>query len=409
MSNIKFISNNSSTNHLYYILQNFEGADEIWIATAFLKISGLNLLLPAIKKHIKANKPIQIIAGQNFGLTEPQALRTLHDLFISKPNAQLFLDKAISNEQVFHPKLFIFKNGSSGTVLSGSANITKGGLISNNEVSVSIDVTTVDKEWKELNSYFKKITSRSNSEIVNLMVIGRYTQFYLEQKAARSRQKASPEKNPDDYNFTYKKLKERLRTFDKAQFIELSKERKKHYKEAKVLLDEIVESNRLSQTRFEQIIDLLVGRAGHKSLWKSGSLFRHRKAVYNHKTEFKRLVSYIKTNQTKSQSYVFTGAKELVDDIRGARINYVTEIMMTYQPNRFANLNSNPITVLDEEAGVYFKSHSGQYKGKDYEEYCAIIKEICNELGFNDMLEADSFINEIYWKLKKKIAHCKTR
>ncbi len=73
---------------------------------------------------------------------------------------------------------------------------------------------------------------------------------------------------------------------------------------------------------------------------------------------------------------------------------------MTYQPKRFANLNSNPITVLDEEAGVYFKSHSSSFNGNDYEEYCSLINEIAMRLELKNMLEVDSFFNEIVWEIK---------
>ena len=122
--------------------------------------------------------------------------------------------------------------------------------------------------------------------------------------------------------------------------------------------------------------------------------------VYECKNEFRDLVTFIKESQNEPASIVFDGAKELVNDVRGASINYVTEIMMTYQPNRFANLNRNPITVLDKEAGVYFKSHSSSFNGEDYQDYCLLIEEICNELDLKNMLEVDSFFNDIYWEIK---------
>ena len=41
----------------------------------------------------------------------------------------------------------------------------------------------------------------------------------------------------------------------------------------------------------------------------------------------------------KTSSDVFSNANEMVKKIDGAGVNYVTEIMMTYNPNKFANLN----------------------------------------------------------------------
>lgn len=402
MDNIKFISNNNNSNHLDFILQNFEEADEIWMATAFLKMSGLNLLFPAIKKHIKLNNPIHIIAGQNFALTEPEALRKLYDLFINYPKTRIYLDKAESEQTIFHPKLFLFKKASEGTIISGSANITKGGLANNKEASLLVKTNTTSSSWKETISYFEEMCNRQNAEALNLMVINRYKEFFNEQKRIRVNQKAKPDKKSSEYSFNYDKLKKRLKDYKIENLEEIFLARKKDYKTAKLLLNEIVDSKKLTQNRFEEIIDLLVGKKGQSALWKSGSLFRHRKKVYNCKNEFKTLVKFTKDNQKSSPRLVFEGAKELVESVNGARINYVTEIMMTYQPERFANLNSNPITVLYDEAGVYFKSHSTSYNGEDYQEYCLIIQEICDELGLNNMLEADSFFNEIYWKLKQE-------
>ncbi|WP_397362971.1 phospholipase D-like domain-containing protein [Olleya sp. R77988] len=402
MSKTKLIYNNSKANHLDYILECFKEAEEIWLATAFFKISGLKLLLPSIKNHLKANKPINIIVGQNFGLTEPEALRIIFNLFKNKVNANLFLDKAEVKTNVFHPKLFLFKNDKKGVVLSGSANITKGGLTTNQEVSLVSKTKITSTVWKTSVKYFKTITSSKNANPISLMLIKRYEDYFKEQEKARKSQKGSPDKSDVDYTFDYKNLKKRLKKYQTAKSKADYKQREKDYKEAKKLLNEIATSNSLTQNRFEDIIDTLVGKQGQRSLWKSGSLYRNRFKVYYCKNEFRELVQFIKDHQNNLPSGVFSEAKELVEKVNGARINYVTEIMMTFQPNRFANLNSNPITVLKEEAGVYFKSHSSSFNGSDYQDYCLLVEEICDKLNLKNMLEVDSFFNEIYWLLKQE-------
>jgi HKD family nuclease len=362
-------------------------------------MSGLNLLLPSIKKHIKLNRPIHIIAGQNFGLTEPEALRKLYDDFGTYTNAKFYLDKAEGNQSIFHPKLFIFKKDSKGFIISGSANITNGGLIKNKEASLVIETSISSNTWRETIKYYEEICKKDSADSLSLMIINRYKDFYEEQKRIRQKQKASPDKKSSDYNFTYLKLKNRLKDYKIEDFKEKFKQREADYKKAKVLLNEIVDSKRLTQGRFEEIIELLVGKSGQKALWQSGSMNRHKAKVFECKDEFRTLVKFIKENQKSSPNNVFSTAKELVQDVNGARINYVTEIMMTFQPERFGNLNSNPIKVLKEEAGVYFKSHSSSYNGDNYQEYCLIIREICNELELKNLLEVDSFFNIIYWKL----------
>ena len=402
MNNAQIIINNPKENHLTKVLELFKDADEVWLATAFLKVSGLKLLLPAIKRHLANNKRINIVTGQNFGLTEPDALSELHSLFSLQLNANLYLDKASIKTKIFHPKLFMFKNGNNVDVISGSANITKGGLCDNQEFSVHFNTSYSNSSIVEVNDYFSLITSSENAEFVTLATINRYKQYFDEQKNARKNQKAVPDKTADDYDFDYTKLRLRLKTYDRKDFGIKAKEREKDYQNAKSLLDEIVTSPKLTQNRFEEILDSLVGKAGQKSLWKSGSLLRLRFDVYNCKLQFKALVKFIKENQKQDAGKVFINAKDFVKKIEGAGMNYVAEIMMTYQPKRFANLNANPITVLKEEAGVYFKAQSDSYNADDYRAYCEIIKEICSELGLRNMLEADSFINEVYWDLKNE-------
>lgn len=89
------------------------------------------------------------------------------------------------------------------------------------------------------------------------------------------------------------------------------------------------------------------------------------------------------------------------EDITGVSVNFITEVMISYNPKEFAILNRNPFRVLTEEAGITFKyEHPSSFSGKDYAYYCEIIKEISEELGFSNMLEADSFFNEIYWEIR---------
>ncbi len=56
--------------------------------------------------------------------------------------------KAKVKNGVFHPKLFMFKNDNKGIIISGSANITKGGLISNQEVSLVSETKISSTDWK---------------------------------------------------------------------------------------------------------------------------------------------------------------------------------------------------------------------------------------------------------------------
>lgn len=397
---VQLIHNKKEKNHLEWLLELINNYNEIYLATAFLKMSGLKLLLPTLKKRIKDGCALHIIAGPYFGLTEPAALDILLKLFKNKSNCFIYLDLGKTNTSVFHPKLYLFKNNTDVSIVSGSANLTSGGLVGNNEVSTLITSISSCQLWEDTFDYMQKLLLPENSESVTPTVLNRYKQHYEKQERYRKGQKATPDIKSYEYAFDLTQLKKDLIEFRDEGFIVEFKKRKKNYKKAKKLLNEIVVSKILSQKRFVDIIELLVGKAGHKKYWHSGSMHRGKTEVFNCKNEFITLVKLIKENQNKQATEVYSIAKNQVKEITGAGINYITEIMMTYQPKRFANLNGNPIKVLKEEAGVYIKANSTSFNGNDYEEYCNITEEIRSALNLENMIEVDSFFNEIYWDIK---------
>jgi len=399
---MQFISNQNKPNHYSVVSTLLKGADEVWIATAFLKKSGLSKIVLEIKELLQKGTSINIIAGQHFALTEPAALYLLKDIFDKYPNSRLHIAHAIKKNQVFHPKLFLIKKGKRVNVVSGSSNITEGGLVNNIECSLNISVNDNDPIAVEVARFFRILFSEEFSEKATLLAIKRYESFYERQKANQKKIKAIPNRGKRQQAFNYINLKKHFKEFDTLNRDEIFAEKTKNYRKAKKVLDTIADSARLSKLEFSALLDSLVGSKEDYSLWHSGSLFRLRRKVYSHFKKFQTLVRYIRDNKDQSPATVFSKAQQIVSTIEGAGINYITEIMMTYNPNNFANLNKNPITVLKKEGDVFIKSSSISFSSSNYEEYCDLVKEISVELGLKNMLEADSFFNDIYWKIYKK-------
>lgn len=397
---MKFLANSKTGNHLKTLTENLEQYDEALFAVAFLKVSGLTRLILTLKKFLKSGKRISIIAGQNFALTQPEALHTLRKLFQIYPTSKIYLAKANSVNSVFHPKLYLFKSKNVCCIISGSANITEGGLTNNKETSLIADCKDTDEIWKEASDYYNSLISSDNADEATLLVIKQYETFYEQQKQYNKKAKVIPTKTKSQIAFDYHNLLKHFQKFDNVKRQERFKNKLQNYKEAKKVLDEIADNARLTQKQFEPLLDTLVGSKEDYNLWHSGSLFRLRRSVYPYFKEFRALVRYIRENKSLPASVVFKNAKEKVKLIEGAAVNYITEIMMTYNYNDFANMNRNPITVLKQEGGVNIKAHSSSFTEFDYEEYCELIKEISSKLGLRNMLEADTFFNEIYWKIK---------
>jgi HKD family nuclease len=391
---------NNTENHLTKIIGNLKVYDQVFIAVAFLKNSGLNLLAKPITNFLKAGGQLILIVGQNFALTEPKALHGLRNIFKSYTTSKLYLAKVNSADSVFHPKMYLFKTKQNCCIISGSANLTKGGLTSNKEISISIECSDIENIWTDAKSYFDTLIDKENADEASLLIIKQYETFYEQQKQFNKKAKPTPSKTKAQLAFDYYNLVKYFDSFNNSLRQINFEQKATNYKQAKEILDQIAENSRLSQKQFEPLLDRLVGSADKNNLWHSGSLYRLRRSVYPYFKEFGDLVRFIKSNKDDRPAKVFDTAKEKVGLIEGAAINYVTEIMMTYNNKDFANMNKNPLTVLRKEGGVNMKAAPSSFNGANYEEYCELIKEMCSKLGLQNMLEADSFFNEIYWKIR---------
>jgi hypothetical protein len=313
---------------------------------------------------------------------------------------KLYLAHADSKTAIFHPKIYLFKNGNAGVIISGSTNITQGGLAKNIECSLCVECDTNDNIWKSAMNFVNDLFQPNNAEEATLLAIKRYESFYESQKKLHGMVKATPDRKKNQLEFNYANLLKYFKTFNNKNREKLFEEKTIHYEEAKKILNRIADDSNLTKENFIPLLEELVSKKGEKGWWHSGSLFRKRRQVFPYYKDFQKLVRYIRQNSNQSPEKLFDNAKAQVDKIKGAGVNYVTEIMMTYNPNKYANLNKNPITVLIEEGDVFMKAHRNSYTGIDYEEYCELVMEIILKLGFRNMLEVDSFFNDIYWKIK---------
>ena len=398
---MKIITNTKNgENHYKFICKELQRSNQARWAVAFLKSSGLRLLIREIDIFLNKGGKLTIVISQNFALTEPDALYTLFERTKMNANIKLYLARADRDSEIFHPKIYSFSFNDNCSIISGSANITNGGLVKNNEVSILADCTSTSDIWTNINSYFTTLTKPEFSVEVTLLSIKQYETYYEQQKKHNKKAKSKPRKTKKQIDFDYTNLSRHFNKYNNEGRLQNLKSKIRNYTKAKQVLDKIANSQRLTQAQFEPLLDNLVGSKASDQLWHSGSLFRLRRSVYPYYKEFRKLVLYISRNKNKPSSTVFRKAKDIVKNIEGASVNYITEIMMTYNHVDFANLNKNPITVLRKEGGVNIKASSSSFSEIDYEDYCNLLKEISSKLELRNMLEVDSFFNDIYWEIK---------
>lgn len=150
------------SNHNYpignVIKQELQSANNVQIAVAFLKFSGVRVIESALRQCLDNGGNVELIAGLDFKTTDPQSIHYFVNLKKQYPKVKFYCfgDKGENKTNiVFHPKIYLFEEGRETTGIVGSTNLTHGGLISNFEVN------TIFKETKPL--YFSQLQAIYNS------------------------------------------------------------------------------------------------------------------------------------------------------------------------------------------------------------------------------------------------------
>lgn len=386
-----FIHNTTKSNHFTIIQQLIEQADEIKIAVAFYRNSGWDLLKKTIKKATKKGCQIEITCGLDFGFSEPKALTETLELFSKYGNTNLYF----SNETTtFHPKVYYFKIGQAIHIITGSANFTHGGLISNQEASLYVVADVNDKIHSQTISFFNSL----KKEAASYLRITQYKPFQHSQKELLRTVKEEQEEMANSLTVNYEDLEAFFGIYKKNfDIMAIAEDRIERYQKAKAVLEKMT-TQKMNKDEFRVEYEKLVGAKGkvEDKYWSSGSIHRSKTKVISQYKEFIKLVKIIKDNQAKAPSILFDTAKKQADKINGVGINIFTEILLSFDIKRFPTINKNSINALDS-VGCKLPSQS-RFKGVHYEEYTNLMTEIRDRFNMTTFTEVDGLLNEIYWE-----------
>lgn len=408
MANSISILSNTGENHKTFLLDLLAQADEIVFAVGFLKKSGLQNLKEEFKEFCSDKTKISTFyIGTGLGETDPDALIGLYKILKTNSNHQLVLCSPVAG--IFHPKIYVFRKEDRVTIVTGSANLTQHGWAVNDEVSIVTETTTNSTEYLQLKDYFKILNKKYYSDDVE-KIIKRYEK---EKEEHHNKFGHIPA-----FKFRIRKTTitgidmPRLRRYyelyknDKKQFIEPA-DREDQYLNAKKNLEELASNKTLTNLQFNKLLGQLVGHKDHKpKLWHSGSIHRKTYRTLEYPDAFREIVRFAKQNSSRPVSEAYEAVVAKLNQMRKAKKiygigeNIITEILLSFNPDKFANLNDNPITVL-ELLGKKFPNISS-FKGENYLEYVELLNRIKNELGMSSFLEIDSFLNYVYWNLAEE-------
>ena len=136
-------------------------AQEVKIIVAFLKESGVKLIVDDLKKQALKGAEIKIITGRYLNITEPAALYLLKDRLGDMVELRFYNDDAIS----FHPKAYFLEKEEEKVLFIGSSNISKAALTDGVEWNYRMLEEQDEASYEEFEREFERIFSQETTEI----------------------------------------------------------------------------------------------------------------------------------------------------------------------------------------------------------------------------------------------------
>jgi len=144
-------TNSGKRKHVHLLSELIEKSEVSILCSGWIKLPGLKDLLPAIDTALANGAAITIYSNlteTREGVAPALASRTgLTHRLVGPPSRAL------------HTKIYYFETGEHYTAVIGSANITKGGLSGNEELSVTMRGTRGDSLFLELQQYLATISA----------------------------------------------------------------------------------------------------------------------------------------------------------------------------------------------------------------------------------------------------------
>lgn len=158
------------------------------IAVAFAKYSGYQIIEQPLQECLDKDGEIEFLVGLDFHTTDAQTLRVFQSLSRSYSNFKFYCYSDPSdNAAVYHPKLYLFETSSSLRGIVGSSNLTKGGLSSNIEVNVLLDLEIDGEKAENLRDIYSQLKFQPSRFVPDSNYIDAYGEILERIKQPRIR------------------------------------------------------------------------------------------------------------------------------------------------------------------------------------------------------------------------------
>lgn len=387
------IWNGNSQGHIHLIERLLKTTEKFDCVVAFAKWSGFALIENAVVDRLKKGMKARFIVGLDFCQSEPKVLARLLAL-----RTKYGIEVLVSNTQdscTFHPKIYRFRHGNHTSLLIGSANLTRGGLSQNYEVSAVLDLKR--EQW--VSSYLDGLVEHEDVVPLTPAMLATYRTRYdacrvLRQLAER-RIKRSLEMEEPGLEALREILREMKEGGRDSEFAGQVAVREQSRLAARAVLAQIAAAPRLTRRSFLNFYNQLLG-----GLWHSGGLHRGKTRIAEAPEIFRRIVKLAERSDRPSIASTFDQLCDLADQSSGIGPNALTELLHTYDNGRFAVMNQNSVAgvKLAGLTGFPERPSRSSVSGQLYAEFCTQADRIRSQLGLANLSELDAVFNYAYWR-----------
>jgi len=144
-------TNSGKRKHLHLLSELIKESELSILCSGWIKLPGLEDLLPSIDSALADGALITVYSNQK------ETLEGVAPALASR--AGLTHRMVGPSSRALHSKLYYFESGDQYTAVIGSANITKGGLSTNEELSVTIRGTRGDPLFLDVQQYLATLAA----------------------------------------------------------------------------------------------------------------------------------------------------------------------------------------------------------------------------------------------------------
>ena len=134
----------------------FEADGDLDVAVAFVSEPGLAHVRSGLQTKLETGNRVRILLDLEAGATDPTAIWELVTLNAKFPS-NLLVKAYVPENGILHSKLYISENDGEGTLISGSANLSRPALEGNMEHGLRVVAATSERVITEASAEFERL------------------------------------------------------------------------------------------------------------------------------------------------------------------------------------------------------------------------------------------------------------